>query len=356
MIALSPQGRQLDQELVEELAHEERLTLLSARFEGFDERVLENLATESISVGPYVLSGGELPAMVLLDAVARRLPGALGSEESVSWETFSAELDRGVEYPHYTRPAEYRGWRVPDVLLSGDHARVERVAPRAQPRAEPQLRGPIDRLTARLPSPWRTIVDWGLTIVIAVGAVLLIKAFVINPYRIPSSSMEPTLHCARPGLQCEAKWNDRVIANRFIYHFEDPERGEIVVFDPPKGVEHACGAAGTYVKRMIGLPGETVSQQNGVVFVDGSRAPGALPGRGSPRRPGLRPGRARPERVLDDGRQPHGVLRQPSLARGGSAARDARRSDRPRLLRLLATKPHRLPLAFRVARSRASFS
>jgi tRNA (guanine37-N1)-methyltransferase len=124
VIALSPQGRQLDQELVEELAHEERLTLLSARFEGFDERVLEKLATESISVGPYVLSGGELPAMVLLDAVARQLPGAL-REESVSWETFSAELDRGVEYPHYTRPAEYRGWRVPDVLLSGDHARVD---------------------------------------------------------------------------------------------------------------------------------------------------------------------------------------------------------------------------------------
>jgi tRNA (guanine37-N1)-methyltransferase len=87
--------------------------------------VIEHLATEALSIGPYVLSGGELPAMVVLDAVARRLPGALGSEESAVVETFSAELDRGLEYPHYTRPAEYRGWRVPEVLLSGNHARID---------------------------------------------------------------------------------------------------------------------------------------------------------------------------------------------------------------------------------------
>jgi tRNA (guanine37-N1)-methyltransferase len=124
VIALSPQGRQLDQQLVEELSAEPRLTLLSARFEGFDERVLEHLSTETISVGPYVLSGGELPAMVLIDAIARRLPGALGSEDSIVEETFSPELDRGAEYPQYTRPAEYRGWRVPEVLLSGHHGRV----------------------------------------------------------------------------------------------------------------------------------------------------------------------------------------------------------------------------------------
>ena len=124
VVALSPQGRQLDQALVEELAAEARLTLLSARFEGFDERVVEQLATEAVSVGPYVLSGGELPAMVVLDAIARRLPGAL-RDESVAFETFSSELERGIEYPHYTRPAEYRGWRVPDLLLSGDHARVD---------------------------------------------------------------------------------------------------------------------------------------------------------------------------------------------------------------------------------------
>ena len=125
VVALTPQGRQLTQAVVEELADEERLTLLSARFEGFDERVLAHLASDSISIGPYVLSGGELPAMVLVDAIARRLPGALGSEESGLVESFSAELEGGLEYPHYTRPAEFRGWRVPDVLLSGDHGRIE---------------------------------------------------------------------------------------------------------------------------------------------------------------------------------------------------------------------------------------
>ena len=124
VVALTPQGRQLTQAVVEELAQEERLTLLSARFEGFDERVAIHLASDAISIGPYVLSGGELPAMVLLDAVARRLPGAL-AEESGAVESFSAELGGGLEYPHYTRPAEFRGWRVPDVLLSGDHRRID---------------------------------------------------------------------------------------------------------------------------------------------------------------------------------------------------------------------------------------
>ena len=125
VVALTPQGRQLTQAVVEELAVEERLTLLSARFEGFDERVLAHLASDSISIGPYVLSGGELPAMVLVDAIARRLPGALGSEESGLVESFSAELEGGLEYPHFTRPAEFRGWRVPDILLSGDHAKID---------------------------------------------------------------------------------------------------------------------------------------------------------------------------------------------------------------------------------------
>jgi tRNA (guanine37-N1)-methyltransferase len=124
IIALSPQGRQLDQDLVEELAAEDALTIVSARFEGFDERILEHVATDAISIGPYVLSGGELPAMVILDAVARRLPGAL-REESGARESFSAALEGGLEFPQYTRPAEFRGWRVPDVLLSGDHARIE---------------------------------------------------------------------------------------------------------------------------------------------------------------------------------------------------------------------------------------
>jgi tRNA (guanine37-N1)-methyltransferase len=125
VVALTPQGRQLTQDVVEELAGEERLALLSARFEGFDERVLAHLASDSISIGPYVLSGGELPAMVMIDAIVRRLPGALGSGESGLVESFSAELEGGLEYPHYTRPAEFHGWRVPEVLLSGDHAKID---------------------------------------------------------------------------------------------------------------------------------------------------------------------------------------------------------------------------------------
>jgi tRNA (guanine37-N1)-methyltransferase len=124
VIALTPQGRPLTQPVVEELAEEEHLTLLSARFEGFDERIVQHLASDAISVGPYVLSNGDLPAMILLDAVARRLPGAL-AEGSGELESFSEELGGGLEYPHYTRPAEFRGWEVPDVLLSGDHARIE---------------------------------------------------------------------------------------------------------------------------------------------------------------------------------------------------------------------------------------
>jgi tRNA (guanine37-N1)-methyltransferase len=124
IVALTPQGRQLTQEVVEELADEQHLTLLSARFEGFDERVVQHLASDAISIGPYVLSNGDLPAMVLVDAIARRLPGAI-REESGAFESFSPELDGGLEYPHYTRPPEFRGWHVPEVLISGDHAKID---------------------------------------------------------------------------------------------------------------------------------------------------------------------------------------------------------------------------------------
>ena len=126
IVALTPQGRPLTQRVVEELAAEPELTLLSSRFEGFDDRIVTHLCSDAISIGPYVLSGGELPAMVLLDAVARVLPGATGHADSTVVESFSLELDNGLEYPHYTRPADFRGWRVPEVLLSGDHARIER--------------------------------------------------------------------------------------------------------------------------------------------------------------------------------------------------------------------------------------
>lgn len=124
VIALTPGGRLLDDGLVDELAREERLTLLSGRYEGFDQRIIEHFATDEVSIGRYVLAGGELPAMVLIDAILRKLPGALGHPDSALEESFSPALGGAPEYPHYTRPAEYRGWRVPDVLLSGHHGRI----------------------------------------------------------------------------------------------------------------------------------------------------------------------------------------------------------------------------------------
>jgi tRNA (guanine37-N1)-methyltransferase len=123
-LALTPSGRLLDEALAAELAAEPHLALLCGRYEGFDERVPEHLADEAVSIGRYVLAGGELPAMVIADTVLRKLPGALGDAESAVEESYSAALEGAPEYPHYTRPATYRGWEVPDVLLSGDHGRV----------------------------------------------------------------------------------------------------------------------------------------------------------------------------------------------------------------------------------------
>jgi tRNA (guanine37-N1)-methyltransferase len=124
VVALTPGGRMLDDRLVDELAAEPALTLLCGRYEGFDERIVQHFATEALSVGRYVLSGGELAAMVVCDAVLRKLPGSLGHIESAVEESFSEALGGDPEYPHYTRPAEYRGWKVPDVLLSGHHGEI----------------------------------------------------------------------------------------------------------------------------------------------------------------------------------------------------------------------------------------
>jgi tRNA (guanine37-N1)-methyltransferase len=125
-LVLAPAGQQLDDVLAGELAQLDTLTLLCGRYEGMDDRVREHLADGALSIGPYVLAGGELAAMVVADAVMRKLAGALGCEESAVEESFSEALEGAPEYPHYTRPASYRGWDVPDVLLSGDHARIRR--------------------------------------------------------------------------------------------------------------------------------------------------------------------------------------------------------------------------------------
>jgi len=131
------------------------------------------------------------------------------------------------------------------------------------------VKDPLGRLFPNLPHGVRVLLDWVITIVGAVVIVFLIKWYVVNPYRIPSSSMEPALHCARPGPGCEARFSDRVLANRLIYHFRDPHRGEIVVFTTPALAKVKCGAGGTFVKRVIGLPGETWAEKNGTVFING---------------------------------------------------------------------------------------
>ena len=163
--------------------------------------------------------------------------------------------------------------------------RPEEQAPGAEPAATPvpddnphrHSRNPVDRLTQGLPHGLRITVDWVVTIAGAILIVLAIKAWVVNPYRIPSSSMEPTLHCARPAHGCEARFSDRVLANRFIYRFKEPERGDIVVFETPPAARTRCGAGGTFVKRLVGLPGERLElrSENGLsfVYINGRKLP-----------------------------------------------------------------------------------
>ena len=133
------------------------------------------------------------------------------------------------------------------------------------------MRNPIDHLTEGLPHGWRVTIDWLVTILGAIAIVLAIKAWVVNPYRIPSSSMEPTLHCARPDTGCEARFSDRVLACRFCYRLWSPKRGDIVVFHTPPLADVRCGAGGTFVKRLIGLPGETWEERAGYVYINGKR-------------------------------------------------------------------------------------
>ncbi len=124
VIALTPGGRLLDDALASELAAEPAMTLLCGRYEGFDQRIVDHFCTDEISIGRYVLAGGELAAMVVSDVVLRKLPGALGHADSATEESFSPALEGAPEYPHYTRPAEWRDWTVPEVLLSGHHERI----------------------------------------------------------------------------------------------------------------------------------------------------------------------------------------------------------------------------------------
>jgi signal peptidase I len=147
------------------------------------------------------------------------------------------------------------------------------VAAGAEPSENRRVKNPVDRMTARLPRPWRIAIDWAVTILAAVLVVLAIKAWVVNPYRIPSSSMEPTLHCARPEAGCLAARSDRVLACRFCFHLRKPKRGDIVVFNTPPTAADRCGEGGVFVKRLIGLPGETVGYNGNRLRINGKLVP-----------------------------------------------------------------------------------
>jgi signal peptidase I len=181
-------------------------------------------------------------------------------------------------------PGDLGSERVPDELVDGADVPgppapwpfAPAWPPALPPGPDPEHHHPLDRFMGpRVPRWLRLTIDWVVTIVGAVAIVLAVKAFVVNPYRIPSSSMEPTLHCARLAPGCEARFSDRVLANRFIYRFTDPKRGDVIVFDTPKAAQEKCGAGGTFVKRLIGLPGETVQirlhRGEAYVYIDGSK-------------------------------------------------------------------------------------
>jgi signal peptidase I len=189
-------------------------------------------------------------------------------ERQISPVGADGDHDTGVE-DEWQMPREYDSPPPPAPPFSWPSSPP---APREPPD---DFHHPLDRVTGRLPRRTRIAVDWIVTIVGAIAIVLAIKAWVVNPYRIPSSSMEATLHCARPAPGCEARFSDRVLANRFIYHFRDPHRGDVIVFETPPAAKAKCGAGGTFVKRIVGLPKERVQirlrRGAAFVYVDGRR-------------------------------------------------------------------------------------
>ncbi len=197
------------------------------------------------------------------------------------------------------------------------------------------MRNPIDRLTAGLPNGLRVTIDWLVTILGAILIVLAIKQWIINPYRIPSSSMEPTLHCAVPGAGCLAKGglfdgSDRVLACRICYDFSSPKRGDIVVFNTPPKAAVVCGTGGVYVKRLIGLPGDTWSEKDGYVYIDGKKLDEPYINPQLSRRLQLPGPEDPPGPLLHDGRQPQRLVRLAPL--GNRAAQEPDREGRRDLL------------------------
>jgi signal peptidase I len=195
------------------------------------------------------------------------------------------EIEAAYRRVALERPYQDGTWRelrdAYDVLRDPEQRARYDLGLREVEAGQKKSRNPIDRLFPNLPHGWRVAIDWVVTIAGAVAIVLAIKAWVVNPYRIPSSSMEPTLHCARPAQGCEAGTSDRVLANRFIYRFRDPRRGEIVVFNTPHLALQECNSEGTFVKRLIGLPGDVWEEREGFVYINGKKLnePYIQPGR-----------------------------------------------------------------------------
>jgi signal peptidase I len=203
------------------------------------------------------------------DASREDIDQAFARKSDIAW---SDERVRELQSAYQTLTDPYRRAEYDRLLRDGAQPEPAVAAPEP-PRKH--SRNPVDRLTQGLPHGLRVTVDWVVTIAGAIAIVLAIKAWVVNPYRIPSSSMEPTLHCAQPAHGCESRFSDRVLANRFIYHFRNPKRGEIIVFQTPPAARARCGAGGTFVKRLIGLPGERLElrleQGQSYVYIDGKR-------------------------------------------------------------------------------------
>jgi signal peptidase I len=208
----------------------------------------------------------------------------LGVTKDATPEDVRAAYDRFAQYPDLwlgTDPgreerlhrvdAAYRLLSDPERRAAYDRARVGEESAYTTSGKPRKSLNPVDRMTRRLPRPWRIAIDWAVTIIGAIVIVLALKQWIVNPYRIPSSSMEPTLHCARPGPGCEAHFSDRVLACRVCLDFSSPSRGDIIVFKTPPAAAEKCGEGGTFVKRLIGLPGETVTEKAGFVYIDGKR-------------------------------------------------------------------------------------
>jgi signal peptidase I len=196
----------------------------------------------------------------------------LGVPESASPQEIEAAYRRAALEGRYQDGSWVELRDAYDILRDpGQRARYDLGLDGASAEDGRKSHNPIDRLFPDLPHGWRVAIDWVVTIVGAVAIVLAIKAWVVNPYRIPSSSMEPTLHCAAPAQGCEARTSDRVLACRFCYHLRSPHRGDIVVFNTPSLAKQECGSEGTFVKRLIGLPGEVWEERAGFVYINGQK-------------------------------------------------------------------------------------